>query len=113
MLLIPTVIGEAAGKHVAQKSEERIIKMCTDSKNCARLEFAGKVIAIGYIIDASESRIAIFDPVTRATSIHNTDGTAIIRRRLQAGKPLTDQFGPRQWGAVCAKEITRTDSDKP
>lgn len=90
MLLIPAVIGEVAGKHVAQKSEERIIKMCADSQSCARLEFAGKVIAVGYIIDASESRIAIFDPVTRTTSIHNTDGTTIIGGRLQADKSPTD-----------------------
>ncbi|MFC3716508.1 hypothetical protein ACFONC_10115 [Luteimonas soli] len=44
---------------------------------CSEIMEDGKVLATGYVIDASQSHIAIFDPATRRTTVMETSGKTI------------------------------------
>lgn len=91
ILLLPAVVGETAGKDVAAKELARFVLGCDSegsdaSVRCSQIVIDGKVLVTGYIIDASQSHVAIFDPATRRTTVVETAGKAIIGR--QASTPV-------------------------
>lgn len=85
ILLLPAVVGETAGKDVAAKELVRFAPGCDRdgsdaSVRCSQIVMDGKVLVIGYIIDASQSHVAIFDPATRRTTVVETAGKTITGR---------------------------------
>lgn len=86
VLLLPAVIGETAGKDMAAKETTRFMAGCDSGEsstpaNCSQIVMDGKVLATGYIIDASQSHVAIFDPVTRRTTVMEMAGRTVIGTR--------------------------------
>lgn len=86
ILLLPAVVGETAGKDVAARELVRFASGCDRDKSnasvlCSQIVLDGKVLATGYIIDASQSHVAIFDPATRRTMVVETAGKAITGRK--------------------------------
>jgi len=86
VLLLPAVVGETAGKDVAAKEMTSFMAGCDSGEsntpsNCSQIVMDGKVLATGYIIDASESHVAVFDPVTRRTTVMEMAGKTVIGKR--------------------------------
>jgi hypothetical protein len=86
VLLLPAVVGETAGKDVAAKEMTRFMAGCdrgesNTSANCSQIVMDGKVLATGYVIDASQSHVAIFDPETRRTTVMETAGKTVVGKR--------------------------------
>lgn len=86
ILLLPAVVGETAGKDVAVKEMARFMAGCdgddaNTSVNCSQIVMGDSVLATGYIIDASQSHVAIFDPATRRTTVMEMAGKTVIGKR--------------------------------
>ncbi|GEM_PF-5521152 len=82
ILLLPAVVGETAGKDVAAKELVRFATGCDSGRSaasvrCSQIVMDGKVLVTGYIIDASQSHVAVFDPATRRTTVAETAGKTI------------------------------------
>jgi len=86
VLLLPAIVGETAGKDVAAKEMTRFMAGCdrgelNTSANCSQIVMDGKVLATGYVIDASQSHVAIFNPETQRTTVMETAGKTVIGKR--------------------------------
>lgn len=87
IFLLPAVVGEIAGKDVAAKEMALFMAGCDNKESsrkvqCSEIAEDGKVVATGYVIDASQSHIAIFDPVARRTVVTETGKKVIVRNPL-------------------------------
>jgi len=85
IFLLPAVMGEVAGKDVAAKEMALFMAGCDNSESnrkvrCSDIVEDGKILATGYVIDASQSHIAIFDPVAKRTTVMAVAGKTIIGR---------------------------------
>lgn len=85
ILLLPAIVGQTAGKDVATKELQRFASGCDRersdaSEGCSQIVMDGKVLVTGYIVDASQSHVAIFDPATRRTTVVETAGKTITGR---------------------------------
>ncbi|MHC9083897.1 hypothetical protein ACYX7E_02540 [Luteimonas sp. RIT-PG2_3] len=90
ILLLPAVVGETIGKDVAAKELARFASGCDRDEldaamRCSQIVMDGELLFTGYIIDASETHVAIFDPATRRSTVVETAGKAIMGR--QASTP--------------------------
>ena len=86
ILLLPIVLGETAGKDMAAKEKARFMAGCdigesSTSVYCSQIVMGDKVLATGYIIDASQSHVAIFDPVTQRTTVMEMAGKIVAGTR--------------------------------
>lgn len=85
IFLLPAVMGETAGKDVAAKEMALFMAGCDNKESnrkvrCSEIIEDGKVLATGYVIDASQSHVAIFDPATRRTTVMETSGNTIASK---------------------------------
>lgn len=95
ILLLPAVVGETAGKDVAARELTRFTSLCVEigsnaSVRCSQVAMDGKVLVTGYIIDASQSHVAVFDPATRRTTVLETAGKTITGRQASIPSSLED-----------------------
>jgi hypothetical protein len=86
IFLLPAAVGEIAGKDVAAKDMTRFVADCGSgesnaSANCSQIVMDGKVLATGYVVDASQSHVAIFDPATRRTTVMEMAGKTVVGKR--------------------------------
>lgn len=86
ILLLPAVVGETAGKDVAAKDLVRFASGCESNESdtsvrCSQIVMGGEVLVTGYVIDASHSHVAIYDPATRRTTVVETTGKTVTGRQ--------------------------------
>ena len=83
IFLLPAFVGETAGKDVAANEMALFMAGCNNRESshkvrCSEIVEHGKVLATGYVIDASQSHVAIFDPVTRRTTVMAMTGKTVV-----------------------------------
>lgn len=77
VMLIPAAGGQAAGKDLAANSLKRFETGCDTSKACSDITADGVRIGRGYIVAASEGRVAYFDPELQQTVTRESHGLLI------------------------------------
>lgn len=87
ILLVPAILGETAGKDIAAKDMRRFAEGCESggtntAANCVQILMDGKVLASGYIIDASQTHVAVFNPATRRTTVMEAAGKVISGKQV-------------------------------
>lgn len=75
-------VGETAGRSMAERNAEDFKKGCTQSRSqCVELRRDGTALLKGYVLDSSESHIAIFDVELRQARALPRDGVEMVTTR--------------------------------
>ncbi|MDT4864916.1 hypothetical protein FQZ97_996920 [compost metagenome] len=82
-MAIPAIVGETAGRAIAEREEIEYRKNgCVTAKySCVEVLKDGTAIAKGFIMESSVSHLAIFDTDLRRTRLLSREGTQVLTRR--------------------------------
>lgn len=89
LVLVPGILGETAASDIAAKNIEHFSGGCPSAEECTQLTRDGRPIAMGYVIDASESHIAIFDVALGRVRTLETEGLEMIGAKPNSRDPKT------------------------
>lgn len=78
LVLVPAVLGETAAADIAAKQMSRFSQGCEQPSTCAQLVRDGETIATGFVVDASESHIAIYDVALQRVRTLETAGIEVV-----------------------------------
>lgn len=79
-VLLPAVLGESAGKDSAARDLALYKKGCAATLACAELRRDGQLLASGFLIDSSESHIAIYDVALKRAHAFERSSTDFVGR---------------------------------
>lgn len=88
VMSLPALIGSEQGKFQAASDLQKFKKGCledTQATECIELKKEGSVIAKGFIIDSSESRIALFDVALQRVRVLELQGLEILSTPMIIG----------------------------
>lgn len=86
VLVLPAGCGEAVGKVIAEREQEKFSTGCDSAlgkQKCIELHKEGKLIARGFLIDSSTSHIAIFDADSERPRAIERSGTEVLAGKMQ------------------------------
>lgn len=91
----PGLIGEAYGKELAKKQYDRLNLECpkesTDSLHCVSLRVGDQIVARGFLIESSNTHVAIYDVDEQRTRALERQGTELRSEpRLRIKQPNKD-----------------------
>lgn len=81
LVIVPVTIGYSSGNTNGKNDLATFQHGCTSlktNKTCITLMKEGKAISYGYLIDSSETHLALFDPKTKQTTIFERGGTLLM-----------------------------------
>lgn len=81
-MAIPAIVGETAGRAIAEREEVEYLNGCVTAKySCVEVLKDGTPIANGFIMESSVSHLAIFDTDLKRARLLSREGTQILTRR--------------------------------
>ena len=81
-MAIPAALGETAGANAAVKAMEDFRRGCAASTQpCIEVRREGSVVAMGYVLDASDSHLALFDVSLQRGRVLPLDGAELLSGR--------------------------------
>ena len=76
---VPAALGETAGIAAAEREAEHYRKGCAASKaRCVQLKKDGEIIAVGFVLDSSQSHIAILDDQSKKARVISLEKIELI-----------------------------------
>jgi len=82
-MAIPAAFGETAGKAAAESEASEYRKGCQLSRiSCVELKRDGNTIATGFVLDSSQSHIAIFDTQIQRSRVLALDKLEVMSNRM-------------------------------
>jgi hypothetical protein len=80
-MAIPAIVGETAGRSLAEREESEYLKGCSTAKySCVEVMKDGATIATGFILESSVSHMAIFDTGLKRGRLLSREGTQVLTR---------------------------------